>query len=951
MTGFLWRKIWKNKWLMLCLILGNIILIGVVTAVPLFTAATMQRLLQEDLRNVQETQNTFPAIMQLRYSFNAAPEESQQAYYARTRDVLWPQTMEEMGVPSLFEIMSYTITSWTMRPVEPREIPNTLRIMQLSGIVGFEDNIRLIHGRMPQDGLVDGNIVEALATDWAMHNHNLLLGELMEYQDEDVLGGTLFLRVVGIYEIEEGSGPFWSAVPIPSLNNALLTHPGLIYEHFIQNYIQSFRLNVTWTQVMDTTAVRAANVPHYREVVHERQAHFNDTGGIWLYTVNFYDIIGQHTTRAERLDITIWVLQTPIYVMLALFMYMVTKQILLLDTNDISVLKSRGAGRFQILGIYAYQGLIVGAISFPLGLGLGMVLCQIIGASNGFLDMVHRTALDVQITGTALLYGLIGFTVSFLYMLLPVIKLSRVTIIEHKQGKAGRSAQKPIWQRYFLDILAFAVAIYVMYNFDGQRELMMTTLPETRSFDPLIFLSSSLFVVGAGLLCLRLYPYLVKLVLFIGRNRFSPSVYASMLKIIRSSGQEQFIMLFLVFTVAVGIFSAQAARTINLNNAHRIQYLSGVDLMISERWNDNIPNPALPAPPIPPTTLVYTEPDFNRFTHFDQVDNITRVMRRDASLHMGGRSSISNLTFMGIDTQSFGETVWFRDDLLMIHINYFLNALSRQPDGVLLSGNFHSELGYSIGDVVTITEAQRFGPPSSGRFVVVGFVDHWPTFSPMETTRLATGEIRQEAQFLAVVNIGYIQNTWGVRPYQIWMRTNSESNQFIHDFITENNIRIRNFHDTSRDLIEIQLDPIVQSTNGVLTISFILTLLLCFTGFLIYWILSIKNRLLQFGVFRAMGMSMGNIMGILMSEQVLITISSLIIGGVLGEVTSRFFVPLLQLSYTAADQIIPLIIVMEPMDYVTLYGLLGFMVMLCIGILVIYNSRVDVSQILKLGED
>jgi len=952
MTGFLWRKMWKNKWLMLCLILGNIILIGVVTAVPLFTAATMQRVLQEDLRTVQETQNTFPAIIQLRYNFNAAPEGHQQAYYVHTRDVLWPHAMEEMGVQSYLDVITYTITSFPIRPVEPREIPNRLRIMSLFGIAGFEDNINLLHGRMPQEGFVDGNIIETVASSWAMHNHNLLLGELMEYQPDGYTGDPLFLRVVGIYEFAEGSDPFWTAAAVPSFTNAFLVFPGIIYGHFIENYIPEFRLHVTWTQVMYAPAVRAANVQHYREVAQTRQVYFDDTDGIWRYSVNFIDTIGHHTARVERLEITIWVLQTPIYVMLALFMYMVTKQILLLDNNDISVLKSRGASRLQILGIYVYQGLVVGAISFPLGLGLGVVLCQVIGASNGFLDMVHRTALDIEVSATVLLYGFIGFAVSFLYMLLPVIKLSRVTIIEHKQRKAGRGTQKPIWQRYFLDILAFAVAIYVMYNFDNQRELMMTALPETRSFDPLIFLSSSLFVAGAGLLCLRLYPYLVKLVLFVGRNRFSPSVYASMLKIIRSSGQEQFIMLFLVFTVAVGIFSAQAARTVNLNNAHRVQYLGGVDLMISEVWNDNIPVPWLPAPPVPPTALVYTEPDFNRFVHFDEVDDITRVMRRDAALSRGmPRSTISDLEFMAIDTQSFGETVWFRDDLLMIHINYFLNALSRQPDGVLLSANFHHDLGYNIGETITITEAQRFGPPSSGRFTVVGFVDHWPTFNPVETTRLETGEIRQESQHLAVVNLGYLQSIWGVRPYQIWMRTNGNSHQFIHDFISENNIRVRNFQDTHIDLAETQSDPIVQSTNGVLTISFIMTLLLCFTGFLIYWILSIKNRLLQFGVFRAMGMSMRGIMGILMSEQVLITVSALIIGGVIGEITSRFFVPVLQLSYTAADQVIPLIIVMDPMDYVMLYGILGFMVVLCIAVLVIYNSRVDVSQILKLGED
>ena len=48
-------------------------------------------------------------------------------------------------------------------------------------------------------------------------------------------------------------------------------------------------------------------------------------------------------------------------------------------------------------------------------------------------------------------------------------------------------------------------------------------------------------------------------------------------------------------------------------------------------------------------------------------------------------------------------------------------------------------------------------------------------------------------------------------------------------------------------------------------------LLLCITGFLIYWILSIQSRTLQFGIFRAMGMSMGEILTMLVNEQLFIT--------------------------------------------------------------------------------
>ena len=960
MIEFLWRKIWKNKWLMLCLIFGNIILVGMASVVPLFTSATTQRLLQEELRNVQETQNTFPAILELRYNFHAVQETRRFDAYLATRSTLWPDAVQNIDIPRVFGVRTYTVRGFRLRPVVAREIQNKDRTLSLVAPESFEDHIHLLHGRMPSQELVrneysDGYIIEVLALDAVMHLHNLLLGELLYFpQTGDEDGGRLYAKVVGIFGLDEDSNAYWSVVPI-TFESSLLFSNRLINRNFVEEHVVDFTLFVTLTQVLDATAMRANYVPRYIETIHEALEFFNVGNNIWVYSANFYDTINHFAGLPEQLDVTVLILQIPVYVMLALFMYMVTRQILLLDSNDISILKSRGASRRQIMGLYALQGLFVGAVSFPFGLLLSIGLCHVIGSSSGFLEMVGRAALDVEITGQAVLFGLIGIFVSYLYLLLPVIKLSGVAIVDHKRDKV-RKSKKPLWQRYFLDVLTLALSIYLLYSFNLQREQMMITMPDARSFDPLLFAGSSLFIIGAALVLLRLYPYFLKLVMFLGHKRFGPALYASVTKVSRSAGGEQFIMLFLVFTAAVGIFSAQAARTLNLNNAHRIQYLGGADIMLREAWEDNFltEQEMLITGRRQPETLLYTEPDFNRFTHFEEVDAITRVMMRsrEASVvHTGLSSTVAGVSFMGIETKSFGETVWFRDDLLMTHINYFLNVLSLHPNGVLLSSNFHTELGYGIGDTVTLTLRQRQGSPLAGRFMIVGFVDYWPSFNPVSITRHFTGEIRQETQSLAVVNLGQIHTNWGVWPYQIWMRTNVDSHQFIYDFISDNGIRTLEFYDSARSLAAILSDPIVQSTNGMLTIVFIMTMLLCFTGFLIYWILSIKGRLLQFGVFRAMGMGMRGIISILISEQVLITISALVIGGVIGGLASRFFVPLVQLSYTAADQVIPLLVAMELRDYFTIYGICGFMLALCVAVLVRYTLRVDVSQVLKLGED
>jgi putative ABC transport system permease protein len=549
----------------------------------------------------------------------------------------------------------------------------------------------------------------------------------------------------------------------------------------------------------------------------------------------------------------------------------------------------------------------------------------------------------------AFAYAGLAVLLSFLTMFLPVIRFSKVGIVDHKRNRAGE-LKKALWQRFFLDIVCLGVSLYSLYNFNSQQDVMAMMIRDTQSVDPLLFLSSSLFIVGLGLFCLRLFPHLVTLIFKVGQRLWSPAVYASFVKVIRSAGEEQFIMIFLLFTLAIGTFSAQAARTVNRNNDHQIRYLAGADLTFEEAWRTtgrNLGEDRLPTATGAPEQYFFIEPDFERFTHFEEVDALTRVQFENVNVRaIGDMDAMTDVQLMAIETDTFGQTIWFRDDLLRTHINHFLNVLASRPDGVLLSSNFRTVGGVEIGNTIAFTD--RFGNLTRG--TVMGFVDHWPGFSPVQRVDIDS-QVVEIQNSLIIANLGFIQSEWSVRPYQVWMRTNTETNRFFYDFAVENRLRIPLFTDAKADVIASRSDPILQGTNGVLTVGFIVTLLICFTGFLIYWILSIRARVLQFGIFRAMGMSMRSLIGLLINEQLFITFTAIGLGALVGEISARLFVPLIQMSYSAADQAIPLLIVTEARDYVNLYTVVGTMIVICLVVLGGYISKIKIAQALKLGED
>ena len=345
--------------------------------------------------------------------------------------------------------------------------------------------------------------------------------------------------------------------------------------------------------------------------------------------------------------------------------------------------------------------------------------------------------------------------------------------------------------------------------------------------------------------------------------------------------------------------------------------------------------------------LVYTEPDCTVYESMPGVESMAKVLRNDVTVVKDklGRETM-DASVMGINTKSFGETINFDPSLLPEHINTYLNVMSVNQEAVLLSMNFHTVEQYEIGD--TITYMNDRDTMVSG--VVYGFVDYWPGYISKSYNLNDEGVLDVSDNYFIVANLSMLQSVWGVTPYQLWIKTNGDT-QFLYDYATENGVTYTEFKDTGADMIEIKNNTLFQGTNGILTMSFIVVLILCSAGFLIYWILSIRQRELLFGVFRAMGMRKREIIYMLVNEQIFSSGVSIILGGIIGWLASVLFVPLVQIFYSTTEQQVPLQVVNENIDMFRLFGVIGFVILVCMVILGVLISKIKISQALKLGED
>ena len=956
MIAFLFRKMWKNKLIMLSLLMGNILLIGIVSGTPIYIQGAMQRILIQDMEQKRLEYNVHPAMVEVEFHLNSVPEEeSITTYEAIERDGI-SFVVNALGIP--VEKITHNLVMNNIRtlPAQTRRENQRPESLNLNTFEGFEDFITITHGRLPEGELQEGNIIEGIVNAQTMARRDLLVGELLSItsivyemdkveEDGEDNGKRYYLKIVGVYEATGEQGYFWTENPNAFLREVLVSHE-LVKNHFLANYDPQYNISSQWTIMFDFYGLSTFEVSDYLEGARRINSGLVRIGGEEIhYEENFISTLEEYLEGMGRLTTTLLVLQVPIYIFLAFYIYIISRQILRLEQNDISILKSRGTSRRQIILIYLIQSILVSGFSVALGIPLGVLVCRFLGASNGFLELVSRVAITTTLNRYALIYAGIAAFASMLVMLIPVIGFSKITIVEHKRG-SSRKHRKTFWQRYFLDLLFLGCSIYGYYNFNARREIMELAVVDVQAMDPMLFISSTLFIIGLGLLCLRLYPYLIQLVFKIGSRWWSPPSYASLLKVIRFSSDEQFIMIFLVFTLSLGIFSATTARTLNTNSEHIIQYQVGADLIFAERFRDNIP------PPIPgeltemPDRIIYIEPDFERFTGLAEVDAITRVMVQEVDVRQGD-SNINQVTMMAIETNTFGETAWYREDILPLHMNFFLNALALREEGVLLSDNFRTRYGFQVGEWIGYTD--DYGNHASG--LILGFVERWPSFSERVRVLDEGGAYVFEDRFLMVTNLGRIHSNWGIYPYQVWMRTNTTSNRFFYEFADELELSFIRFQDAKAEVVSSRNDPILQGTNGVLTAGFIFTFLASFTGYLIYWTLSIKSRVLQFGVFRAIGMTKRDLIRLLINEQILISFSAIGIGSFVGGIAARLFVPMIQVAYSPSLQKIPLMVVTYGRDYLNIFAIIGFMMLLCLVILGVLISKVNMAGALKLGED
>ena len=942
MIRFIKQKLVHKKWMVVCLLVGNILLSAIACSNPMYRNAALEKTLKSGFSSYIEENNAYPGVLSFYAAMN--PGKGNEQEYKKMQDAV-SQAADDLDVEQSF-LVNITGTSKVRGEfVQSRGNKTATKSMRVAAMTDLSEHINIVAGEVYGDGRLEDGAIPVILSQRAMTKLDVVLEDEIQFSKlKNGDGSNMKVKIVGVFDAKEKEDSYWVKSPSDYFIE-LFMNPDLYQQIFINLEKQQFNVTSDWHLIFDYEKVLPGDVNALVRDTEALRSSINKIGRFSGVNVpDYLTVLREYQTAAKKVSTTLLILQFPVLALLLAFIFMISRQMLDLEQNEIALLKSRGSSKMQIIWIYLLQSAILSGASSVVGMPLGYFMTKALGSTNGFLEFIQRKALHVRLSGDVFLYALGAIVVSVAFMVFPVIRDANVTIVNVKHKK--NSNARNIFSRVYLDVILLAVSLYGLYSFTQRQSELTKSMLEGESIDPFLFICSSLFIISASLVGLRLQPLLIKLVYYIGRKRWKPAFFASFLQIIRTRKKQGFMMVFLMFTVSLGIFNATVARTILSNSEKGIRYSIGADLVLQQPWEDN----SLLMQYYKELEFTYIEPDFGVYESMEGVEAVTKVYIDDKIVTSQSKKEKENnvqTTLMAIDTKSFGNTVSkFQGDLLPIHINRYLNAIAGRSDAVLLSSNYHTKYGMQVGDTIDYTNEEG----KSAKEVIYGFVDYFPGYVKEIHSLNEEDKLVMKENYLVVANLAQVQQNFGMRPYQVWMKTKGSS-QFIYDYAKENNITFTTFEDVQAKLVEVKNDALFQGTNGILTMSFIVILILCCTGFLIYWILSIRQRELLFGVFRAMGMTRREVIQMLINEQIFSSGVSILIGTVIGLLASKMFVPLVQIFYASTEQAIPLEVVNQTLDMVRLFSIIGIVIVVCMVVLGKLISKINISQALKLGED
>jgi putative ABC transport system permease protein len=943
------RRLWSNLSLVLAIAAGFTVAVAIVVSIPVYAEAVGYRILREELSSPINGTRRPPFALMYRYlgSVSGAVEPDK---LTATNDYFDTQLSDRLGLDILGQTR-YISTDKIPLKLEASGSGIPLSWISIAFADKLEENIDIIDGRMPVATAAGQPLEVLLSADFAF-GLGLQPGDTYYvFAQRDAPEKSMIpVYITGLWTPRDPASEYWFYSP-DVLHETLFTTADAFSNQLLAANPKPVHVAV-WYVVADGSVVLSNDVPAFGMRIDRTVSEANKLLKGMRLDVSPLDAMLRHIARVRQLTATLTIFSVPVLGLIAYFVILVAGLVVQRQSNEIAVLRSRGASRLQVLGIYFIEWLLIGIAAISVGVLLGQVAALFMTWTRSFLDFQPTETLPIAMSSDAWARAIQIVGLMLVAGLIPAFMTSRYTIVSFKSERA-RSGAKPFWQRAYLDFLMMIPIGYGWWMLKQQGSLgIINSQGISDPFNnPLLLIAPTLFIFAAALIAVRFFPILMRLLEFFAGRMPGIAGVTALRYLSRTPSAYSGPILLLIITLSLAGFTASMAKSLDTNLLEKNRYIAGGDARMFD-LGQNVTGASAAAPGGGQTfeqSIVATEdtrltgPKYyflpvEDYTNIPQVKEATRVGNSAAAAVINGNSV--DIHYYGIDRLQFPKVAYWREDFSDKSLGELMNILAEDPSAVLVDRAWAKMVNLRIGDNFVL-KMNNLDMTVDVPVVVRGFVDLFPTSYPSEKPPV-------------VGNLEYSFDMQGGQyPYDVWLRlednsTITDSDIYMGTITIGMKTFIREFAPTV--IIKERLRPERQGFFGLLSVGFVAAAFLSMLGFLFYSILAFQRRFVELGMLRAIGLSTGQLGTLLAIEQTFIIGIAILAGTFIGVASSNLFIPFLQLPLVERDLFPPFAVQIATEQILIIYAVFGVVLVATVAITVVLLRRMKLFQAVKLGE-
>ncbi len=938
------KRLLAQRRLALASLLGVTSAAVLVMSIPLYVDAVYCRLLREELTGtlIGEQRPPFSFIF---HSIGATGRPLQLEEVQRADRYLSEPVLSDLGLPQQLRVRSLKTDRFGLFPGDTTTYTNPLaRLMTIrfGWISGLEEHITVSEGSFPITA--SNTPLEVLLSEAVAGRTGLQIGEtLVAFASRESKNIQIPVRISGIWRAADPKEAFWFRDPA-SFDEVLLVSE----ETFLGPLSAQVDNQVTealWYFVADGRDIRTSDVGPLIVRIMRVQAIVSSLLPRAIVTSPL-EALQRYYWAVRSLTIQLYTFCIPIIGLNLVFISLVTGMSVQGRRGETAVLRSRGASSAQVVGVAAFEGLIIGLFAVALALPGSLVTALIATRVRTFMNLTAQSDLPVAWNESTLWVGLAAIGFAVVMHILPTIGVVSHTIVTYKQEQA-RMLRAPLWQRMGWDLLLLIPAGYGAYLLKQQGSLFLPVdgLVSGDPFrNPLLVLVPSLTVLALTLLLIRVLPLIMKGLAWLVSQTRSVSFLLAVRHLSRTPSLYTAPMVLLIMTLSLSVFLSSTAQTLDEHLYDQGRYRIGADMVLmpqvdTKETEENRGGTTHPANGVPAPIGVEVSGWFyvplSDYLGVPGVQHAARVDRYTASL---GQAAFERGTLMAVDRAGFSQVAFWRQDFAPENLGALMNRLGTTGNGVLLPRGLMDKHALRVGDSIRIV-AEIYGQETEFILSVVGSFELFPTWSPRWGP-------------LFVINLDYLSETVGADlPASVWLELDpaADSEQVkaaLYQLNPYSGIQCPFYAGIAAEYRQ----PERQGLLGILSMGFASAALLATVGFLLYTLFSFQRRSIALGILRSMGLSSWQMSRYLAWESVFLVLIGLASGTGLGILISQQWIPYYRIGTDTFARILPMPVRYSWSAILDVYALFGLFLTVVLGLSIAFSRKLKLSEVVKIAE-